>query len=220
MKTPQKNLTDQIEQRIYLYIREHDLAYGDALPKEEELAATLNASRTITREALSRLKAAGIIESRRRRGMILKKPDLFSGLDKIIHHGLLDETTQKDFAELRLVIELGLADIIYRNQTAEACDILMQSAREFHNQDMTPELHLQLEQQFHRRLFALSGNQVIERFQLLLEPFFAQSDNINWTPEKSRQSGDDHMGLVKALRNGSLQEWREALHNHFAHYFF
>ena len=175
-KETKKTLTDQTEQRIYDYIRSRGCVYGDPLPKEEELAAELNVSRTITREALSRLKASGIIESRRRRGMILKKPDIFAGLDKLIHSGMLDDETRRELAQLRLVIELGLADHIYRNRHEKALKRLESTARKFADQT-TAAGHGKIEQLFHRQLFALSGNQLITRFQMLLEPFYAPSRN-------------------------------------------
>ena len=212
----QKTLTDRTEQRIYEYIRARGFRFGDLLPKEEELAAELNVSRTITREALSRLKAAGVIESRRRRGMILKKPDIFAGLDKLIHSGMLDDETRGDLAQLRLVIELGLADLIYRNRHEKALKRLENTARKFAEQVTTAAAHGKIEQLFHRRLFALSGNQLITRFQMLLEPFYAPSRN--WTPALSRLSCRDHLALVNVLRTGTPAEWREELHKHFRVY--
>ena len=206
-------MTDQVEQRIYEHIREHGYAFGDLLPKEEEFAAELSVSRTITREALSRLKAAGIIESRRRRGMILKKPDLFAGLDKLIHFNILDETARKEFAELRLVIEIGLSDLIYMHKTPEALDELEKIARRF----IDSKEHGKIEQEFHRRLMAMSQNRLIDRFQLLLDSVFVSAKELS--EEVMSQAYGDHMEIVEALRSGTLAEWREVAHQHFTNYF-
>ena len=216
-KNKKQYLTDQVEERIYLYIREQVCSFGDALPKEEEFAEILGVSRTITREALSRLKAAGIIESRRRRGMILKKPDIFSGLDKLIQYGILDERTQKEFAELRLVIELGLTDLIYVNRTQEAVDELETICNEFRNEPMNIEKHVEAEKDFHRRLLAMSGNELVMRFQLLLEPFFSPHKNV--PAATLSNSYHEHMELVTALRRHSIADWRRVAHKHFGHYF-
>ena len=210
-------LTDLIEERIYLYIREQGCTFGDALPKEEEFAEILGVSRTITREALSRLKAAGIIESRRRRGMVLKKPDIFAGLDKLIEYGILDERTQKEFAELRLVIELGLTDLIYAKRTKEAVDELETICNEFRNEPMSIEKHVAAEKAFHRRLLAMSGNELVMRFQLLLEPFFSPQKAV--PQDTLNNSYHEHMELVTALRKHSIADWRKVAHKHFGHYF-
>ncbi|MBE6366838.1 MAG: FadR family transcriptional regulator [Lentisphaerae bacterium] len=217
MSKQQKTLTEQVEERIYLYIRQKGYAFGDLLPKEEELASELEVSRTITREALSRLKASGVIESRRRRGMILKKPDLFCGMQKLICYDLLDEATKKEIAQLRLVIELGLSDLIYLNRTPEAIAELAEIAGKFQTPNITSQQYRQVEQDFHRRLFSLSGNTLIEQFQLLLEPFFAHTSNQ--AALAAERSYFDHMELVESLRSDSMQDWREKVHLHFAHYF-
>ena len=216
-KNKQQYLTDQTEERIYEYIRSAGYSFGDALPKEDELAGILGVSRTITREALSRLKAAGIVESRRRRGMILKKPDIFAGLDKLIKFGILDEHTKQEISELRLVIELGVADLIYANRTAKTIDELEIICEEFKNEDLDIAKHVAAEQHFHRRLLAMSGNNLIDRFQLLLEPFFAPHKTL---PQSTlNNSYQEHMELVKALRGHSIAEWRRVAHKHFGHYF-
>ena len=145
--------------------------------------------------------------------MVLKKPDLFAGLDKLIHFGILDESTKQDFAELRLVIEIGLADLIYLNRTPEAIEELENIAKRF----LTSKEHGKIEQEFHRRLLAMSNNHLIDRFQLLLEPFFSSSERLSEVLMDLAYG--DHMEIVEALRNGTLQEWREVAHEHVAHYF-
>jgi DNA-binding FadR family transcriptional regulator len=218
MKKQTENLVDQTEKQIYKYICRHGFTFGDALPKEEELAAELKVSRTITREALSRLKASGVIESRRRRGMILKKPDIFAGLEKLITYDLLDPVSKKEFAELRIVLELGLADLIYLRKNDQALQHLEAAAKGFFQSGVTSEIYGELEKEFHRQLFSLSGNELIGRFQLLLEPFFRTG--IAVTQEKAQRAGNDHLELVNTLKNGSLTEWQAAIHRHLGHYFF
>ena len=59
-------LADGVEESLLEYIRSSGLTAGDALPKEEELAARMRVSRHIVREGISRLKTLGMVESRRR----------------------------------------------------------------------------------------------------------------------------------------------------------
>ena len=56
------NLTDSIQQG--------QLKPGDKLPTESEIMATLGVSRTVVREALSRLQASGLVETRHGIGKI------------------------------------------------------------------------------------------------------------------------------------------------------
>ena len=56
-------LVDQVEDNLLTYFRTKDLRAGDAIPNEMELAAALGVARSVLREALSRLKMVGMIET-------------------------------------------------------------------------------------------------------------------------------------------------------------
>ncbi len=61
------NLTDSIQQG--------QIKPGDKLPTESEIMATLGVSRTVVREALSRLQASGLVETRHGIGtFVLARP--------------------------------------------------------------------------------------------------------------------------------------------------
>ena len=130
----------------------------------------------------------------------------------------MDENVKKEFAELRIVLELGLADLIYLRKNDQALQHLEAAAKGFFQSGVTSEIYGELEREFHRQLFSLSGNELIGRFQLLLEPFFRTG--IAVTQEKAQQAGNDHLELVNTLKNGSLTEWQAAIHRHLGHYFF
>lgn len=74
-------LVDQVEDRLLNYFKENNLQIGDPIPNEMDLAASLGVARNVLREALSRLKMIGMIESRPRRGMVLREPSLLGGDD-------------------------------------------------------------------------------------------------------------------------------------------
>ncbi|HYH56481.1 MAG TPA: GntR family transcriptional regulator, partial [Anseongella sp.] len=61
-------MADVIELRIREYLKKKSFKPGDALPKEIELAEALGVSRNVVREALSRLRMLGMIETKRKRG--------------------------------------------------------------------------------------------------------------------------------------------------------
>jgi GntR family transcriptional repressor for pyruvate dehydrogenase complex len=65
-------------------IQGSDLKAGDSLPGEVELANRMGVSRNVVREALSRLQSLGILESRKRRGIIIAEPDILAGMAKVI----------------------------------------------------------------------------------------------------------------------------------------
>lgn len=61
---PRRSLALAVVEALTTRIRQRDYAPGDKLPTEPVLMAELNVSRTVIREALSRLQAAGLVETR------------------------------------------------------------------------------------------------------------------------------------------------------------
>ena len=67
-------LADQVEQRIIDYIKDNQLIPGDSLPNEMTFVEMTGTSRNVVREAMSRLRMLGIIQSRTKRGITVTEP--------------------------------------------------------------------------------------------------------------------------------------------------
>ena len=110
-------LVDQVEDRLLNYFKENNLQIGDPIPNEMDLAASLGVARNVLREALSRLKMIGMIESRPRRGMVLREPSLLGGMTRIIDPRILSESSLFDILDFRIALEIGICSDIFRNLT-------------------------------------------------------------------------------------------------------
>jgi len=71
-----QTMADIVELKLLAFLKNNAFKPGDALPKELELAEALGVSRNILREALSRLRVLGMVDSKKRRGMVLTSPDI------------------------------------------------------------------------------------------------------------------------------------------------
>ena len=99
---------DKIERQLQEFFRNENFEPGDAIPKEMDLAEAMGVSRTAIREAISRFRMLGIIESRKNRGMIITRPDFLLNMHRVMDPKLLDGETMKEIFEMRLVIEMGI----------------------------------------------------------------------------------------------------------------
>ena len=112
-------LTDQVEEKIRQAIINSHLKPGDKLPGELEFAEQLGVSRNIVREAISRLRMLGVVESKKKRGLILTEPEIFKGLESIIDLPVLNSTTIEQLFQLREYMELGLAPALIESVSDE-----------------------------------------------------------------------------------------------------
>lgn len=81
MKT-ETSLVEQAQRDILKYIANN--ADTKELPKENDLAEILGVSRVVVREALSRLRALGFIETRRKKGSTIVTPEIFGVMKTIM----------------------------------------------------------------------------------------------------------------------------------------
>ena len=202
-------LADGVEASLLRYIRSSGLATGDALPKEEELAAQLNVSRHIVREGLSRLKTLGLIDTRKRRGMTLARPNAFAGVSKLAAARLFSDGECREMMGLRVVMELGMAEFIFKRKTPELLSELRRYASDAQSfRDISPEI------EFHTRLFAIGGNAMANQFQKILVNAF-QSRHRDDGPSFYTPS---HRDICDALENGSKAKFHRVLRAHFEPY--
>jgi DNA-binding FadR family transcriptional regulator len=108
------NLTDAILCWIENYIEENHLQVGDALPTEDIIVKETGTSRTSAREALSRLRALGVIESRRKRGMRLIRPLDLIDLARVLGNNTIPPDLVCHVGGFRSALELGMESEIFR----------------------------------------------------------------------------------------------------------
>ena len=204
-------LVERTEKKLLEYIAKHDYKVGQALPTEDEFTELLGVSRVIVREALSRLRKLGVVETRRKRGTVLKSPDFFEGMQTIIDSGTLQENSLRDLFELRLMLEIGMADFIFLRITEKDIDVL-QEIVDKEELTLNTEESIRLDIKFHSTLYQISGNKSLKQFQQLLEPLFSiySPRKKNWKVKQIIQ----HPGLLEILRMGSPDAFRMAMRLH------
>lgn len=213
-------LVDKVEARLVELLQQRKLKVGDVIPKEIELAELLGVSRTVIREALLRFRVMGLIESKRKKGSVITSPDIFGVLGKSMNPYILDQDTLKELFELRLVLEIGMADFIFQRITAE--DILQLKEIVSKEPDIADAQVFSIEHEigFHSKLYEITGNQSLKNFQRLLLPLFdyVHHSGLLKIPVNSRRFVS-HKGLVDLLENGSPELFRNAMRNHLENHF-
>ncbi len=204
-----QTLADGVENQLMEYIQNSKLQPGDLMPKEEELAQQLNVSRHIVREGVSRLKSLGLVESRKRKGMIVSRPNAFAGVTKLAEANLFSKAERRELMGLRVIMELGMTDYIYARKTPELIAELKKVAREPDAENPGPD-----EVAFHSALFAIGGNELASRFCEILVKLFDHP----LKPNKVEVPPATHMDICNALEKGSLEEFRKIMQSHFAPY--
>lgn len=214
------SLVDKVEAGLVELLQSRKLKVGDVIPKEIELVEILGVSRTVIREALARLRTMGLIESKKKKGSVITNPDIFGIMSKSMNPHILDQETLKEIFEIRLVLEIGMADFIFQKIT---CDDIRELKEIVKNEPLSSESHLfnvEHEIKFHGKLYEITGNKTMKTFQRMLLPIFDYVHNSGLLQKQLEQKKFvSHKGLIDILENGSPELFRNAMRNHLENHF-
>ncbi len=207
-------MADIVEARLRAYLKKKSFRPGDALPRELELAEALDVSRNVLREALSRFKMLGMIETKKKRGMILARPDILGTFERVLDPLIIDTAISQDIFELRLVLEMGLADLIYIRKTEKDIAELENIAKKEINHDNS--FRIKNEIAFHGKLYEMSGNDTLKRFQIMLLPIF---DYVVMLENTQKMGKVNHLDLVQILKTGTKEDFKKGMEAHLQPHF-
>jgi GntR family transcriptional repressor for pyruvate dehydrogenase complex len=214
------SLVDKVETKLVQLLVERKLKVGDSIPTEIDLSKALGVSRTVTREALLRLRMMGLIETKKKKGSVITSPDIFEIMSKSMNPHILDQNTLKEIFELRLVLEIGMADLLFLRITPE--DIVELKAIVANEPDTAKDHLFNIDHEiiFHGKLYEITGNETLKKFQRMLLPVFDYVHNSGLLKKQILiHRFVSHKGLVDILENGSPELFRNGMRNHLENHF-
>ena len=168
--TSPRTLSQEIEQRIELAIRQKQLGIGEKLPSEKELCSMFNVSRTALREALQALNARNLVTIRKGSGVFVND---YSSLHASKPMGLfLELNFDKNYIfhliHVRQVIEPVIAREAAKNRSEQQDLALRSIVERMEKTEIHHEL-AKLDLAFHSELAEASGNPILA---LIMKPVF------------------------------------------------
>ena len=214
------SLVDKVEASLVELLLDRKLSVGDVIPKEVELAQSLGVSRTVIREALTRLRMMGLIESKKKKGSVITSPDLFGMMGKSMNPHILDQDTLKEIFEIRLVLEIGMADLLFHRITKKDIEQLKEIVS---NEPPVTQYHLfniEHEIAFHGKLYEITGNNTLKKFQKMLLPVFDYVHNSGLLKKQPMlKTFVSHKGLIDILEDGTPAQFIDAMRQHLENHF-
>ena len=190
------SLTDKAYNELKRRILDNELPPGTQL-MESELAELLDISRTPAREAMMRLEVEGLVEVRARHGMKVK-PISVADLNEI-------------YALLTGLESTAVWQAAQLEHSEEVFDFLSRTVDKMDEVSADGDMKAwsSLNEEFHRRLVEMSGNQrLIQWVNLLLDQSFRVRMLVLNLCSDLPELNDDHVNVVSAIRNKNADEAR------------
>ena len=201
------SLADKIRARIV----EENLQEGDFFMTEAMLAQEYGVSRNIAREAVSRLRALGLLTSLQRKGLVVACPDPAKLLSQSLPAMGQTETGLEELKKLRYVLEIGAIDLAVANATGEQMERLGSLALEFEQLVRSgggDKQENQIELAFHSLILEMTGCELVLEMQQVLARFFQLLSRQSPSPRVNEQAIWQHLELAEAIRERDVDRAR------------
>ncbi len=162
-------LAEQVQEQLYQYIMTLPDAVGSKLPNEFELGKRFGVGRSTIREAVKLLSSRGILEVKRGSGTYVVRLTPIDqdplGLQQIKNKVKL----AMDLADVRLLLEPGIAELAAIHATQEELILLGRLCREVEQKIEAKEDHTEADIAFHTAIARCSGNTVVEQLMPMID---------------------------------------------------
>ncbi len=166
------SLTDDVSQKLSRMILEGQLAAGEQLPTEQSLAESFGVARTVVREAVSRLKHDGLVDSRQGVGAFVAEASARSAF-RISPACFEKRQKLLEILQLRTGISSEAAGLAANHRTDMDLQFMDGAYLEMESSlfvaDEGAETHVLAERSFYQRIAEASGNQYISEFLSMLD---------------------------------------------------
>ena len=210
-------LAEQIRDRIAA----EQFTDGDLFMTEAQLAKEYGVSRNIAREAVSQLRGLGILEGRKSKGLLVRRPNPVRLLSHSLTTLAQSEQDVQELAKLRYVVEVGAIELAVNHATPEQIERLKQLARDYEDarkshSDMDRQIELELE--YHVLILEMTGSALIIGMQQTLTTFFikmlGRGSELPLPPADERVIWQHH-AIAQAIGNRDVESARALVRLHF-----
>lgn len=177
-------LSEAVADALIAMIGDEDLTPGSRLPTEKHLCERFQVSRAVIREAISRLKADGVVRTRQGSGaFVALRPGEGSFRLVAAEPGLEPERLRQLQAvfELRYLIETGAAELAAMRREAEHLERMQVALGRMRNALAARADAAADDDAFHVAVAAASMNPQLERFQAFMGQQLSQSRLPTWS---------------------------------------
>jgi len=208
-------LSQRAAEQIEELIRLGKLSAGDRLPSERELSEQLGVSRTVVREAIKLLRAAGLVRVRMGVGSFITVPSrniLEGPLSRLSAPG---HKLIQDLIQVRDAIEPPIAALAAQNATDEDIAKLAQALDEMERDVSNPGEYIVADNAFHFALAEAAQNSVFQLIANSIVDLLQESRRLAVSsPGAVKRANYHHRHILEAVKAGDIDGAYMAMDEH------
>lgn len=212
-------LSDRVVEVLTADITSGEIQPRERLPSEAELAESFEVSRSVIREAISRMKADGLVVSKQGLGVFVTAEDDVSRPFRIEDHGTQNPEIVREIFELRVGVEAEAAALAAQRRTRSDLRAFKDVFKNLEAGTSDLELGVAADLEFHLAISQMSKNAQIARFTSYLEKVLRESISVA-RHNSARTIGyaelvlNEHRAIYEAICDGNPEAARHTLRTH------
>ncbi len=219
-KIKPRKIYEQVAEELLLNIKNGDLKPGDKLDSVWQLAENFQVGRSAIREALSALRAMGLIEMRQGEGTFVREFDPSMISLPITTAVLMKKEDIENLLEVRKVLEVGASGAAASKRTEEDLTNMKNILEKMLNSVGDEELGEKVDFQFHLAVAKASQNPLLVGLMNNVGEMMLQSMRETrrvWLYSKettSQRLYDEHMQIYKAIEAMDVRRAQDLMISH------
>jgi GntR family transcriptional repressor for pyruvate dehydrogenase complex len=212
----QPSLSEQVVDYFRKEIEKGNFSPGEALPSEAKLAGMFQVSRTVVREAFSRLKHDGVLEARKG-GRTYVSMDTHGQVFRIEDKNVNDDDHLAYLYELRIMIEPEASALAAIRSSAEDKKNIIKKFELLAQALDKGEEVTEQSKNFHLSVLEASGNPYLSKFISWIDNkiwSFIKLSNLKHDREMISEVQYEHLQIYDAIRSGNHKMARDVSRKH------
>ena len=209
-----KSRQEYVIEQIQEFILNNVLKPNDSLPSEQELANTLNVSRSTVREALRKLETIGLIDISHGERPKVSSLSLERFLDALKMFMIVNKDEFLDLMEFRKILELGALDIAIDKLTDKHIKNLRKYIKLMEENVENPEIFALNDHNFHLEIIRSTENLLLSKFMDIVSSALLKVQNITSRFPSSKIAIPQHKEILDALIHKDIIRAKDILTQH------
>lgn len=212
-------MSEDVAEQIKKIISAGKLKPGDKLPSVRSLAESFQVGQSTIREAISSLKAIGLIETKQGEGTFVCDYNPLTIHQPISDFLLIREEDIIDLLDVRKMLERGAVGLAAKRRTADDLrkieNALMQMEKDLHSDTYGEEA----DWVFHFAIAEASHNKIVislmEELSVKIKKFLKASRfQLYRTPGMPERLLEEHFSIFSAIQNQKVDEAENSMVSH------
>lgn len=211
-------LSEEVSGDLQQRIAHGELKPGDRLPTEKALGEAFGVSRAVVREAIARLKADGMIETRQGSGaFVIEAP---KSINLRFWKGAGPELNElRDIFELRAMVEGAVAELAAQRRDKKDLKAMAEQLQAMDDALAGGHDGTEADDNFHIAMARATHNSYIGRLVEFLGRHFSDSRKLSWLGTRKelahpQEAQREHRALFEAISRGSAEAARRCAQDH------